>query len=126
LNTQSNTLHFFVDNTLLSHCITNIYSTPLFFGISAFNTHSSSVEVVSFLLLQKASVDNNFKCVKYVWERGVEEDRSSEYYGNIYEFHLDFITDECGKYYWERVEEEELLSDEDSEINSQKDNSGNN
>jgi hypothetical protein len=70
LNTQTKTLHFFVDNTQLSHCITNIYSTPLSFGISANYTLSSSVEIVSFLLLKKGSVDNNIQCAEYKWGTG--------------------------------------------------------
>jgi hypothetical protein len=48
--------------------MTNIYSTPLSFGISARETPSSSVEIVSFLLLKKATVDNNIKCSEYNWE----------------------------------------------------------
>jgi hypothetical protein len=76
LNTQTKTLHFFVNNTQLSHCITNIYTTPLSFGISADDTPSSSVEIISFLLLRKASVVNNIKCTEYNWS-GEEEE---EYY----------------------------------------------
>jgi hypothetical protein len=68
LNTQTKTLHFFVDYTLLSHCITNINTIPLSFGISAFYTPSYSVEIISFLLLKKASVDNNIKCAEYKWK----------------------------------------------------------
>jgi hypothetical protein len=68
LNTQTKTLHFFVDDTQLSHCVTDIYTTPLSFGISSTYTSSScSVEIVSFLLLKKASVDNNIKCTEYRW-----------------------------------------------------------
>jgi hypothetical protein len=59
LNTQTKTLHFFVDDTQLSHCITNIYTTPLSFGITARDTPSSLVEIISFFLLKKGSVDNN-------------------------------------------------------------------
>jgi hypothetical protein len=70
LNTQTKTLHFFVDDTQLSQCITNIYTTPLSFGISAWVSNSSSVEIVSFLLLKKASVDNNIKCAEYKWGTG--------------------------------------------------------
>jgi hypothetical protein len=77
LNTQTKTLHFFVDDTQLSHCITNINTTPLCFGISAYDTLSSSVEIVSFLLLKNASVDNNIKCVEYKWAD--EEVDSDEY-----------------------------------------------
>jgi hypothetical protein len=73
LNTQTKTLHFFVDDTQLSHCITNIYTTPLSFGISAVNTPSSSVEIISFLHLRKGSVDNNIKCVEYEWGTGKED-----------------------------------------------------
>jgi hypothetical protein len=73
LNTQTKTLHFFVDDTQLSHCVTNIYTTPLYFGISAVETPSSSVEIVSFLLLKKASVDNNIKCAEYEWGTGEED-----------------------------------------------------
>jgi hypothetical protein len=68
LNTKTKTLHFFVDNTQLSVCITNINTTPLSFGISAYNTLSSSVEIISFLLLKKASVDNNIKYAEYKWK----------------------------------------------------------
>jgi hypothetical protein len=68
LNTQTKTLHFFIDGTLLSHCITNIYTTPLSFGMSALNTLSSSVEVVSFLLLKKASVASSTTCAEYRWK----------------------------------------------------------
>jgi hypothetical protein len=78
LNTQTKTLHFFVGDTQLSHCITNIYTTPLSFGVSADGTDSSSVEIVSFLLLKKASVDNNIKCVEYDWARDDEDDLYSE------------------------------------------------
>jgi hypothetical protein len=67
LNTQTKTLHFFVGDTQLSHCITNIYTTPLSFGISAWQTASSSVEIISFLLLQKSSVDSDIKCSEYKW-----------------------------------------------------------
>jgi hypothetical protein len=67
LNTQTKTLHFFVDETQLSHCITNICTTPLSFGISADCTPSSSVEIVSFLLLKKSSVNSNIKCAEYDW-----------------------------------------------------------
>jgi hypothetical protein len=70
LNTQTKTLHFFVDGTQLSHCITNIYTTPLSFGMSAYHTPSSSVEIISFLLLKKASVDNNISCAEYKWGTG--------------------------------------------------------
>jgi hypothetical protein len=70
LNTQTNTLHFFVDDTQLSHCITNIYTTLLSFGISAHDTRLSSVEIISFLFLRKASVDNNINCTKYEWGTG--------------------------------------------------------
>jgi hypothetical protein len=76
LNTQTKTLHFFLNDTQLSHCITNIYTTPLSFGISAYGTPSFSVEIISFLLLRKASVDNNIKCAEYDWT-GEEEE---EYY----------------------------------------------
>jgi hypothetical protein len=67
LNTETKILHFFVDGTQLPHCITNIYTTPLSFGISARYTSSSSVEIISFLLLKKASVDNNIKFTEYYW-----------------------------------------------------------
>jgi hypothetical protein len=70
LNTQTKTLHFFVDDTRLSHCITNIYTTPLSFGITAWGTPSSSVEIISFLLLRKASVDISIKCSEYKWRTG--------------------------------------------------------
>jgi hypothetical protein len=70
LNTQTKTLYFFVDETQLSHCITNICTTPLSFGISAWGTPSSSVEIISFLLLKKASVDDNIKCADYKWGTG--------------------------------------------------------
>jgi hypothetical protein len=70
LNTQTKILHFFVDDTLLSHCITNIYTIPLFFGISAYHTPSSSVEIISFLLLKKASVDDNIRYTEYKWGTG--------------------------------------------------------
>jgi hypothetical protein len=74
LNTQTKTLHFFVDDTQLSHCITNIYTTPLSFGVSAADTPSSSVEIISFLLLRKASVDNNIKCTEYNWDGEKKEE----------------------------------------------------
>jgi hypothetical protein len=74
LNTQTKTLHFFVGDTQLSHCITNIYTTPLSFGISAWDTFSS-VEIISFLLLKKASVDNNIKCADYEWGTGEYDKR---------------------------------------------------
>jgi hypothetical protein len=70
LNTQTKTLHFFVGDTQLSGCITNIYTAPLSFGISAWNTASSSVEIISFLLLKKTSIDNNIKCAEYKWGTG--------------------------------------------------------
>jgi hypothetical protein len=70
LYTQTKTLHFFVDDTLFSNYITDIHTTSLSFGISARNTPSSSVEVVSFLLLKKASVDNNIRCSEYKWGSG--------------------------------------------------------
>jgi hypothetical protein len=73
LNTQTKTLHFFVDDTQLSHRITNIYTTPLSFGVSAFDTLSSSVEIISFLLLRKTSVVNNIKCAEYDWAGKEEE-----------------------------------------------------
>jgi hypothetical protein len=73
LNTQTKTLHFFVDDTQLSHRITNIYTTPLSFGISALSTDSSSVEIISFLLLKKGSVDNYIKCAEYDWVGKEEE-----------------------------------------------------
>jgi hypothetical protein len=75
LNTQTKTLHFFVGDTQLSHCITNIYTTPLSFGISS--TYTSTlclVEIISFLLLRKASVDNNIKCAEYDWAGDEEEE----------------------------------------------------
>jgi hypothetical protein len=68
LNTQTKTLHFFIDDTLLSHYITNISTTPLSFGVSAYETPSSSVDIISFLLLKKASVDNKRKCAEYKWK----------------------------------------------------------
>jgi hypothetical protein len=70
LNTQTNTLHFFLVDTQLSHCITNIDTIPLSFGISALNTASSLFEIISFLLLKKSSVDNNIKCDEYKWGTG--------------------------------------------------------
>jgi hypothetical protein len=70
LNTQTKTLHFFVNNTQLSHCITNITTTPLSFGISSGYTPSTSVEIVSFLRMRKASVDNNIICAEYKWGTG--------------------------------------------------------
>jgi hypothetical protein len=73
LNTQTNTLHFFVDDKQLPHCITNIYTTSLSFGISVWDTSSSSVEVISFLILKKSSVDNNFECAEYEWGTGKED-----------------------------------------------------
>jgi hypothetical protein len=73
LNTQTKTLHFFIDDTQFSHCITNIYTTPLSFGISASWTPSSSVEIVSFLLLRKGSVDNNIKCAECKWGTGEKD-----------------------------------------------------
>jgi hypothetical protein len=73
LNTQTKTLHFFVDDTQLSPCITDIYTTPLSFGISAYWTDLSSVEIISFLLLKKASIDNSIKCDEYEWDTGEED-----------------------------------------------------
>jgi hypothetical protein len=77
LNTQTKTLHFFLDDKQLSHCITNITATPLFFGISSeYTSTSCSVEIVSFLLLKKASVDNNnnnVACTEYEWGTGEED-----------------------------------------------------
>jgi hypothetical protein len=70
LNTQTKILHFFVDDTQLSHCITNIYTTPLSLGISAEGTYSSSIKIISFLLLRKSSVDSNIKCFEYEWGTG--------------------------------------------------------
>jgi hypothetical protein len=78
LNTQTKTLHFFLNDTQLSHCITNINTTPLYFGVSALHTPSSSVEIISFLLLRKSSVDNNAKCAEYDWAGNGKEDLSSE------------------------------------------------
>jgi hypothetical protein len=78
LNTQTKTLHFFVGDTQLSHCITNIYTTPLSFGICTWGTPSSSVEIISFLLLRKASVDNSIECAEYDWSGKEEENLSSE------------------------------------------------
>jgi hypothetical protein len=75
LNTQTKTLHFFVGDTQLSHCITNIYTTPLSFGISAWGTLSSSVEMISFLLLKKSSDNNNIKCAEYEWGTGFWDKR---------------------------------------------------
>jgi hypothetical protein len=98
LNTQTKTLHFFVDDTQLSHCITNIYTTPLSFGITAWDTPSSSVEIVSFLLLKKASVDNRIKCGEYDWS-GRKNDLSSE--------------DSCNNSDGDLDEEEDGLSSED-------------
>jgi hypothetical protein len=60
--------------TQLSHSITNIYTTPLCFGISAYNT-SCLVEIVSFLLLRKSIVDNNVSCS---WGGEEEDDIFSE------------------------------------------------
>jgi hypothetical protein len=73
LNTQTKTLHFFVDDIQLSHCIINIYTIPLSFGVSAIGTTSSSVEVISFLLLKKANVDKNITCAEYVWVTGKKD-----------------------------------------------------
>jgi hypothetical protein len=73
LNTQTKTLHFFVGNTQLSHSITNINTTPLSFGVSSYDTASSPVEIISFLLLKEASVDNNIKCAEYKWRTGIED-----------------------------------------------------
>jgi hypothetical protein len=78
LNTQTKTLHFFVDDTQLSHCIANINTYPLSFGMSSgYDSLSSSVEVISFTLLKKAGVDNDIKCTKYDWsgERKEKEDK---------------------------------------------------
>jgi hypothetical protein len=77
LNTQTKTLHFFVDDMQLSQCITNINTTPLSFGISAWKSRSSSVEIISFLLLKNASVNTNIYCDEYDWAREEEEDLSS-------------------------------------------------
>jgi hypothetical protein len=79
LNTQTKTLHFFLNGTQLSHCIAHIYTTPVSFGISAVTTPSSSVEIVSFLLLKKASVDNNIKCDEYRWGTGKEDLKKKKY-----------------------------------------------
>jgi hypothetical protein len=73
LNTQTKTLHFFIDDTQLPHCITNIYTTPLSFGISAWDSPSSSVEIISFLLLKEESVDYNVKCAEYKWGTGIHD-----------------------------------------------------
>jgi hypothetical protein len=63
-----------VDDTQLSQCITNVYTTPLSFGISStYSSSSCSVEIVSFLLLRKVSVDNNIKCAEYKWGSGDED-----------------------------------------------------
>jgi hypothetical protein len=78
LNTQIKTLHFFVDGTQLSHSITNIHTTLLSFGISAGDTPSSSVEIISFLLLRKSSFDNNAKCAEYDWVGKEDDDLSCE------------------------------------------------
>jgi hypothetical protein len=78
LNTQTKTLHFFVDDRLFPHCITNIYTTPLSFGISAWYTRSSSVEVISFLLLRKGTVKNNIKCAEYKWGTGRHDKKEDE------------------------------------------------
>jgi hypothetical protein len=41
--------------------------------MSAQWTESSSVEIVSFLLLRKASVDNNITCDEYEWGTGYND-----------------------------------------------------
>jgi hypothetical protein len=41
--------------------------------MSAYHTLSSSVEIVSFLLLKKASVDYNIKFAEYKWGTGEED-----------------------------------------------------
>jgi hypothetical protein len=38
--------------------------------MSAYHTPSSSVEIISFLLLPKSSVDNNIKCAECKWGTG--------------------------------------------------------
>jgi hypothetical protein len=73
LNTQTNTLHFFIDDTLFPQCITDITTTPLCFGISSYHTSSSSAEVISFLLLKKASLPDNIQCAQYQWGTGKYE-----------------------------------------------------
>jgi hypothetical protein len=90
LNTQTKTLHFFVGDTQLSHCITNIYTTPLSFAISAWVSGSSSVEVVSFLLLKKASVCNNIRCAEYKWAGKEDDDLSSEDFSDSSEINSDY------------------------------------
>jgi hypothetical protein len=57
----------------LSHCIINIYTTSLSFGVSAIGTTSSSVEIISFLLLRKTSVDNSITYPKYKWVTGKKD-----------------------------------------------------
>jgi hypothetical protein len=74
LNTQTKTLQFFVDDRLFPHCITNISTIPLSFGISSYDIPSSSVEIISFLLLRKASIDNNITCAEYDWAGEEEEE----------------------------------------------------
>jgi hypothetical protein len=68
-NSKTKTLHFFVDDIQLSHCIVNINTTPLCFGISGKDT-SSSVEIISFFQLNKTTVDNNIKCKETYWGTG--------------------------------------------------------
>jgi hypothetical protein len=53
--------------------MTNINTTPLCFGITSGYTPSSSAEVVSFVLLKKASLPNNIKCAQYQWGTGEED-----------------------------------------------------
>jgi hypothetical protein len=72
LNTRTKTLYFFIDDVQLSHSITDIHTTPLSFGISTWHTPSSSVEIVSFLLLKRSTI-NNIKCTEYKWGTGYND-----------------------------------------------------
>jgi hypothetical protein len=41
--------------------------------MSSYRTRSSSVEIISFFLLKKASINNNIKCAEYKWGTGYED-----------------------------------------------------
>jgi hypothetical protein len=68
LNTKAKTLNFFINNQQLNYRITNISGKSLYFALSAYDTASGTVEIVSVKRSKVSSATNNSNWQDFQWK----------------------------------------------------------
>jgi hypothetical protein len=68
VNTNKNTIHYFINNNLCPYYHFDISSSPLLFGISGYDSNGI-IEIICVKKTRKSSVDSSAQCKGMKWEK---------------------------------------------------------